>query len=84
MEYCKRLGSIQLLYSVCFVLSGSLWDPHMTVSVSVDKEHKTSVVVGFEAANYSEKYQVSIQVQGFWDSKNVSKVITMYHIYHLY
>ncbi|XP_044211377.1 interleukin-17 receptor A isoform X1 [Thunnus albacares] len=54
--------------------NGSLWDPHITRSVSVDEEHKMlSIVVGFEAAKYSEKYQVSIQGHGFHCSNNVSK-----------
>uniref|UniRef100_A0A668A5N6 SEFIR domain-containing protein n=1 Tax=Myripristis murdjan TaxID=586833 RepID=A0A668A5N6_9TELE len=54
--------------------NGSLWDPHMTGAVSVDKGHKTmSVTVGFDAAKYSERYQVSIQSHGFNYSKSVSK-----------
>ena len=65
-----------MFYSACFVISGSLWDPHITVSY--DKEHKMFIVVGFEAVKYSEKYQVSIQGHGFHSSKNVSKVITIY------
>lgn len=47
----------------------------MTADVSVDKEHqKLFIVVGFEAAQYSERYLVSIQSHGFHCSKNVSKV----------
>lgn len=47
----------------------------MTADVSVDKEHKKlSIVVRFEAAQYSERYQVSIQSHGFHYLKNVSKV----------
>ncbi|XP_035521705.1 interleukin-17 receptor A isoform X1 [Morone saxatilis] len=58
--------------------NGSLWDPHITANVSVDREYrKLSIVVGFEAAQYSEKYQVSIQSQNFYYSKNVSKVIIL-------
>ncbi|XP_045893857.1 interleukin-17 receptor A isoform X2 [Micropterus dolomieu] len=54
--------------------NGSLWDPHMTANVSVDMEHrKLSIVVGFEAAQYSERYQVSIQSLRFSSSNNVSK-----------
>ncbi|XP_062277513.1 interleukin-17 receptor A [Scomber scombrus] len=64
----KRIQKAQMCLE-----NGSLWDPNMTVSVSVDNEHKMSVVVGFKAAKYSEKYQVSIQGQGFYYSKNVSK-----------
>ena len=48
----------------------------MTANVSVDKEHNMlSIVVSFQAAQYSERYQVSIQSPGFHYSKNVSKVI---------
>lgn len=79
------LRTIQMLYSACFVISGSLWDPHMSASVSVDMEHKRLfIVVGFETAIYSEKYQVSIQGHGFKRSQNVSKVITLYDICHLH
>nr|XP_046249295.1 pseudouridine-metabolizing bifunctional protein C1861.05 isoform X2 [Scatophagus argus] len=54
--------------------NGSLWDPHMTTNVSVDKEHKMlSILLVFEAAQYSERYQVSIQSHGFHYSKNVTK-----------
>ncbi|XP_039664413.1 interleukin-17 receptor A isoform X2 [Perca fluviatilis] len=54
--------------------NGSLWDPHMTTAVSLNKERKRfSIVVGFEAAPYSERYQVSIQSHGFYYSTNVSK-----------
>lgn len=61
-----------------FLVSGSLWDPHMAAAVSVDKEHKTlSVVVSFEAALSSERYQVFIQSHGFNYSKTVSKVIRL-------
>ncbi|XP_075945485.1 interleukin-17 receptor A isoform X1 [Anarhichas minor] len=54
--------------------NGSLWTPHVTAAVSLNKERrKFSIVVGFEAAQYSERYQVSIQSHGFHCSKNVSK-----------
>ncbi|XP_071374108.1 interleukin-17 receptor A [Centroberyx affinis] len=54
--------------------NGSLWEPHMTGAVSVDKRHKImSITVVFDAAKYSERYQVSIQSHGFLYSKNVSK-----------
>uniref|UniRef100_UPI0037E88A1A interleukin-17 receptor A n=1 Tax=Semicossyphus pulcher TaxID=241346 RepID=UPI0037E88A1A len=54
--------------------NGSLWDPHMTTDVSVDKKHKKlSIVVSFKAAQYSERYQVSLQSHGFHHSKNISK-----------
>lgn len=47
----------------------------MIADMSVDKGHKKLIiVVGFEAAQYSERYQVSIQSQALHDSKNVSKV----------
>lgn len=63
-------------YSAHLVISGSLWVHNMTANLSVDKEHKMlSIVVSFQAAQYSERYQVSIQSAGFHDSKNVSKVI---------
>ncbi|XP_034735648.1 interleukin-17 receptor A [Etheostoma cragini] len=46
----------------------------MTTAVSLNKERKSfSVVVGFEAVPYSERYQVSIQSHGFYYSTNVSK-----------
>lgn len=76
----KRRNSrtIQALCSACFVISGSLWDPSMTTAVSLNKERKTfSIVVGFEASEYSERYRVSIQSHGFYDSRNVSKVIIL-------
>nr|XP_020478015.1 interleukin-17 receptor A-like [Monopterus albus] len=54
--------------------NGSLWDPHMATNLSIDKEHKKLfIVVGFEAAQYSESYQVSIQSNDLYYSKNVSK-----------
>ncbi|XP_026167263.1 interleukin-17 receptor A isoform X1 [Mastacembelus armatus] len=54
--------------------NGSLWDPHMVTAVSVDKKHKQlTIIVGFQATEYSERYQVSIESHGFHDSKNVSK-----------
>lgn len=77
MDYCNR-SSVETSYSACFVISGSLWDPQMTAHLSVDKEHKKlSIVVGFEVAEYSERYQVSVQSYGVHCSKNVSKVITL-------
>ncbi|XP_037624333.1 interleukin-17 receptor A [Sebastes umbrosus] len=54
--------------------NGSLWDPNVIRAVSLHKEcKKFSIVVGFETARYSERYQVSIQSHGFHRSKNVSK-----------
>ncbi|XP_054475571.1 interleukin-17 receptor A [Anoplopoma fimbria] len=54
--------------------NGSLWDPNVTADVSLNKECKMFLlVVGFEAAQYSERYQVSIQSHGLHLSKNVSK-----------
>ncbi|KAM9854809.1 interleukin-17 receptor A [Aulostomus maculatus] len=38
--------------------NGSQWDPRVTTSLSVDK-HKMFTVVEFEAAKYSDKYQVT-------------------------
>uniref|UniRef100_A0A3B4VLY3 Interleukin-17 receptor A-like n=1 Tax=Seriola dumerili TaxID=41447 RepID=A0A3B4VLY3_SERDU len=54
--------------------NGSLWKPHMTAAMSVDRQHKKLyIVVSFEAAQYSERYQVSIQSQALHHSRNVSK-----------
>uniref|UniRef100_A0A3B4Y9Y7 Interleukin-17 receptor A-like n=1 Tax=Seriola lalandi dorsalis TaxID=1841481 RepID=A0A3B4Y9Y7_SERLL len=54
--------------------NGSLWEPHMTAAMSVDRQHKKLyIVVSFEAAQYSERYQVSIQSQALHHSRNVSK-----------
>ncbi|XP_035497818.2 interleukin-17 receptor A [Scophthalmus maximus] len=54
--------------------NGSMWEPHMTTAMSVDKEQgKLFVVVSFETAQYSEIYQVSIRNQDFHYSKNISK-----------
>ncbi|XP_037307577.2 interleukin-17 receptor A [Pungitius pungitius] len=54
--------------------NGSLWDPDVTTNVSFYKGGRTFViVVGFKAAQYSERYLVSIQSRGFHYSKNVSK-----------
>uniref|UniRef100_A0A671VCB6 SEFIR domain-containing protein n=1 Tax=Sparus aurata TaxID=8175 RepID=A0A671VCB6_SPAAU len=54
--------------------NGSLWVHNMTANLSVDKERKMlSIVVSFQAAQYSERYQVSIQSPGLHHSKNVSK-----------
>ncbi|KAM7003507.1 interleukin-17 receptor A [Tautogolabrus adspersus] len=54
--------------------NGSLWDPHMSSDLSVDKElKKLSLVLGFEAAQYSETYKVSIQSHSFLCSKNILK-----------
>ncbi|CAB1446015.1 unnamed protein product [Pleuronectes platessa] len=56
------------------VENGSLWKPHMTKAMYMDEEKKKLfVVLGFEAAEYSERYQVSIQSQTFHYSHNVSK-----------
>lgn len=47
----------------------------MTADVSLDEEHRTvAVVVGFQAARYSESYRVSIQSHDLFDWRNVSKV----------
>ena len=60
-----------------YFISGSLWKPDMTQAMILDKEKKKLfVIVGFEAAEYSERYQVSIQSQTFHYSHNVSKVKT--------
>lgn len=57
----------------------------MTANVSVDKEHKElSIVVGFETAQYSELYQVSIQGHRFHHKKNVSKVIILLLVHCLF
>ncbi|XP_071350477.1 interleukin-17 receptor A [Trachinotus anak] len=54
--------------------NGSMWEPQMTPSISVDEENEMlSIVVSFEAAQYSERYQVSIQNQDLHNSKNISK-----------
>ncbi|XP_020515011.2 interleukin-17 receptor A [Labrus bergylta] len=55
--------------------NGSLWDPHMRSNLSVDREHKKlSLVLGFEAAQYSEMYKVSvIQSHSLLRSENISK-----------
>ncbi|KAK2842502.1 hypothetical protein Q5P01_012702 [Channa striata] len=54
--------------------NGSLWNPHITTDVSVDREHqKMYIVVGFEVALYSERYQVSIQNPTFSHVKDLSK-----------
>lgn len=48
----------------------------MSTNITVDMEHrKISVSVGFNVAQYSEKYQVSIQSLGFLYSVFVFKVI---------
>ncbi|XP_061534031.1 interleukin-17 receptor A isoform X5 [Phycodurus eques] len=52
---------------------GSLWDPQVTTALSVEKHQMLSIVVGFEADNYSNLYHVSIQSDGIYFSKNVSK-----------
>ncbi|KAL6106477.1 il17ra [Pungitius sinensis] len=65
----KRIQKAQMCLE-----NGSLWDPHVTTNVSFYKGGRTFViVVGFKAAQYSERYQVSIQSRGFHYSKNVSK-----------
>lgn len=47
----------------------------MTADVSVDMDlKKLALVVRFETAKYSERYQVSVQSHGFHFLKNVSKV----------
>ncbi|XP_033941704.1 interleukin-17 receptor A [Pseudochaenichthys georgianus] len=54
--------------------NGSLWDPHINHSVDLNKGlGKFSINVLFEAAQYSERYQVSIHSKGFNSSKSVSK-----------
>lgn len=53
--------------------NGSLWTPKM--SVSIEKEPKTSIVVAFATAQYSERYQISIMNGDLLIlSKNISKV----------
>ncbi|XP_061534027.1 interleukin-17 receptor A isoform X2 [Phycodurus eques] len=54
-------------------IPGSLWDPQVTTALSVEKHQMLSIVVGFEADNYSNLYHVSIQSDGIYFSKNVSK-----------
>lgn len=67
------------MYSACFVISGTMWTPHVTTAMSVDREHRRlSIVVSFEAAQYSETYQVSIHSQALHHSMNVSKVILLH------
>nr|XP_040018653.1 interleukin-17 receptor A isoform X1 [Gasterosteus aculeatus aculeatus] len=51
--------------------NGSLWDPNVTTFYKQGR--RFLIVVGFKAAQYSERYQVSIQSRGFHCSKNVSK-----------
>ncbi|XP_028286306.1 interleukin-17 receptor A [Parambassis ranga] len=51
------------------VEKGSLWDPQMSATVT----DKKAVVVEFKAAQYSERYQVSIHSGGFHYTKNISK-----------
>ncbi|XP_059190342.1 interleukin-17 receptor A [Centropristis striata] len=54
--------------------NGSLWDPQLTTNVFLNSKRKTfSIVVGFEAAQYSERYLVSIKNHDIPYSKNVSK-----------
>uniref|UniRef100_A0A665WIX3 SEFIR domain-containing protein n=1 Tax=Echeneis naucrates TaxID=173247 RepID=A0A665WIX3_ECHNA len=54
--------------------NGSLWEPRMTADLSVDKEQKKLLIaVSFEAAQHSERYQVSVLTY----LKNVSKVNTL-------
>ncbi|XP_047452894.1 interleukin-17 receptor A isoform X2 [Mugil cephalus] len=53
--------------------NGSLWDPNMSAAVLADDKSKVSIVVDFETAQYSERYQVSIMNNGVLYSKNVSK-----------
>lgn len=48
----------------------------MSAFVLTDDKSKVSIVVGFETAQYSERYQVSVMNNGVLYSKNVSKVIT--------
>ncbi|XP_069018430.1 interleukin-17 receptor A [Embiotoca jacksoni] len=51
--------------------NGSLWKPHMFAAVSIAK--MLFITVGFEAAQFSERYQVSIHNSGSHYSRNVSK-----------
>uniref|UniRef100_A0A7N6AJR1 SEFIR domain-containing protein n=1 Tax=Anabas testudineus TaxID=64144 RepID=A0A7N6AJR1_ANATE len=54
--------------------NGSLWDPHISTDVSVDRKHgMLALVVGFETARYSERYQVSLKSHNFYHSEIVSK-----------
>ncbi|XP_042352599.1 interleukin-17 receptor A isoform X2 [Plectropomus leopardus] len=54
--------------------NGSLWDPPLTTTVTLDEGlKKFFLVVGFEAAEYAERYLVSILSHGFHCSKNISK-----------
>ncbi|XP_029951845.1 interleukin-17 receptor A [Salarias fasciatus] len=54
--------------------NGSLWEPNMSVTVLTDKEpKKLSVIVGFETAKHSERYQVAIQSEDFLHSRDIFK-----------
>ncbi|XP_029992048.1 interleukin-17 receptor A isoform X1 [Sphaeramia orbicularis] len=54
--------------------NGSLWELQMTSDLSLNWRYRTlSVVIGFNAAEYSEKYQVSVTSPGVFYSKNVLK-----------
>ncbi|XP_051808006.1 interleukin-17 receptor A isoform X2 [Acanthochromis polyacanthus] len=65
----KRIQKVQLCQE-----NGSLWDSNIPVAVLVNRKPKMlSIFVGFNATQYSERYQVSIQSGGFFRSKNVSK-----------
>ncbi|XP_049429976.1 interleukin-17 receptor A isoform X1 [Epinephelus fuscoguttatus] len=67
-------GDRRIQNAVICLENGSQWDHHLTTDVSLNKERKTfSIFVGFEAAEYSERYRVSLQSHGFHSSKNVSK-----------
>lgn len=68
-------GELEEIHVVLVVISGSLWDPNITTALSVDREHKRLyVIVVFATAQYSQRYQVSIQSHLFHCSENVFKV----------
>ncbi|XP_041652486.1 interleukin-17 receptor A isoform X2 [Cheilinus undulatus] len=67
-------GDRRIMKSLLCLQNGSLWDPHMETDVTFDKKNKKLyIAVSFVVAQYSENYQVSIQSQGFFYSKNISK-----------
>ncbi|XP_078804673.1 interleukin-17 receptor A isoform X2 [Oryzias latipes] len=52
--------------------NGSLWDPRISVLFTSGKP-KDSVIVTFKTAQHADRYQVSIQINSFTYSKNISK-----------
>ncbi|XP_054633719.1 interleukin-17 receptor A [Dunckerocampus dactyliophorus] len=64
----KRIQNSQMCLE-----NGSLWHPEVTAVLLVGKRGLLSVVVGFQADGYSDMYQVSIDNQGVYLSRNVSR-----------